>query len=118
MQDFIIAMLAISAILIIRDMAKIVFWGRKKNDPVYDCHPQKERMEQYARSLQKLADTFYHMPYRREHLSQSETEGIFEEVREKLCSHCPGQNRCWTHPPARWAVPSLRRAVRHGRLCG
>lgn len=96
MQDFIIAMLAISAILIIRDMAKIVFWGRKKNDPVYDCHPQKERMEQYARSLQKLADTFYHMPYRREHLSHSETEGIFEEVREKLCSHCPGQNRCWT----------------------
>ena len=32
MQDFIIAMLAISAILIIRDMAKIVFWGRKKNE--------------------------------------------------------------------------------------
>lgn len=33
MQDFIIAMLAISAILIIRDMAKIVFWGRKRMIP-------------------------------------------------------------------------------------
>lgn len=95
MQDLIIAMLAISSVLIIRDMAKIVFWGRKKQDPVYDCHPQKERMEQYAQSLQKLADTFYSMPYRREHLSESETEGIFEEVRGKLCNHCSGKVKCW-----------------------
>lgn len=97
MQDLIIAMLAISSVLIIRDMAKIVFWGRKKPDPIYDCHPQKERMEQYAQSLQKLADTFYSMPYRREHLSTSETDGIFEEVKEKLCNHCSGKVKCWMH---------------------
>lgn len=89
MQDLIIAMLAISAILILRDMAKIVFWGRKKEDPVYDCHPQKERMEQYAQSLQKLADTFYQMPCRRERLSNSEIEGIFAKMQDKLCSRCP-----------------------------
>lgn len=107
MQDLIIAMLAISTILIIRDMAKIVLWGRKRNDPVYDCHPQKERMEQYAQSLQKLADTFYRMPYRREHLSESETSGIFEEVREKLCNRCPGKAQCWT----------LQEALTYKKVC-
>lgn len=95
MQDLIIAMLAISAILILRDMAKIVFWGRKKEDPVYDCHPQKERMEQYAQSLQKLADTFYQMPCRRERLSNSEIEGIFAKMQDKLCSRCPKKEICW-----------------------
>ena len=79
MQDLIIAMLAISAILILRGHGKNCLWGEKKEDPVYDCHPQKERMEQYAQSLQKLADTFYQMPCRRERLSNSEIEGIFSQ---------------------------------------
>ena len=62
MQIWMVAMLAVSAVLILRDMAKLVFTGRKKGRPVYDVYPQKEKIDRYARSLQKLAHTFYEMP--------------------------------------------------------
>ena len=50
MQMWMIAMLAVSAVLIVRDMAKLIFTDRKKGKPVYDVYPQKERIERYARS--------------------------------------------------------------------
>ena len=62
MQIWMVAMLAVSAVLILRDMAKLVFTGRKKGRPVYDVYPQKEKIDRYARALQKLAHTFYEMP--------------------------------------------------------
>jgi len=95
MQEWIIAMLAISAILIIRDMAKTIFPRRKKNTAIYDQHPQKARIEQYALSLQKLANTFYSMPYRKEHLSSSEIENIFGNVQDKVCENCSQKESCW-----------------------
>lgn len=95
MQEWIIAMLAISAILIIRDMAKTIFSGKKKNTAIYDQHPQKARIEQYALSLQKLANTFYSMPYRKEHLSSSEIENIFGNVQDKVCEDCSRKESCW-----------------------
>lgn len=95
MQGWIIAMLAISGILIIRDMAKTVFLGREKKVAIYDQHPQKERIEKYALSLQKLANTFYSMPYRKEHLSNSEIENIFSSVQEKVCDQCQRKETCW-----------------------
>lgn len=95
MQEWIIAMLAISGILIIRDMAKTVFSGRKQKVAIYDQHPQKERIEKYALSLQKLANTFYSMPYRKEHLSNSEIENIFGSVQEKVCNQCQKKESCW-----------------------
>ena len=47
MQMWMIAMLAFSAILIVRDMAKLIFTDRKKGKPIYDDYPQKERMERW-----------------------------------------------------------------------
>ena len=70
MQIWMVAMLAVSAVLILRDMAKLVFTGRKKGRPVYDVYPQKEKIDRYARSLQKLAHTFYEMPGRQEQFRQ------------------------------------------------
>ena len=51
MQIWMVAMLAVSTVLILRDMAKLVFTGRKKGRPVYDVYPQKEKIDRYARSL-------------------------------------------------------------------
>ena len=69
MQEWIIAMLVISALLIIRDMAKTILsdqvW-KEETLPLYDIHPQKEKVEKYAESFQKLADTFYELPSYRE----------------------------------------------------
>lgn len=92
MQEWIIAMLVVSALLILRDMAKTIFSDMKKSAAtlVYDQHPQKEKMQRYARSFQKLADSFYGMPYRKDYLSGGELEELVEQLRERQCKTCPG----------------------------
>ena len=71
MQEWMIAMLVISVLLVIRDMAKTILAGNMPDMqeilPLYESHPQKEKVERYAASFQKLADTFYGMPYRKEY---------------------------------------------------
>ena len=67
MQEWMIAMLVISVLLILRDMAKTIFSEMKKSAATlaYEQHPQKEKMQRYAESFQKLANSFYGMPYRK-----------------------------------------------------
>ena len=95
MQMWMIAMLAFSAILIVRDMAKLIFTDRKKGKPIYDDYPQKEKMERYARSFQRLAHTFYEMPNYQEQLTQTEVWDIFSEVKNNVCRECPRKDKCW-----------------------
>ena len=49
MQEWIIAMLVVSILLILRDMAKTVFSGRTQEKeemmPLCESHPQKEKVE-------------------------------------------------------------------------
>ena len=62
MQEWIIAMLVISVLLVLRDMAKVFFRGRsflKAEQPAEEKNPQKEKVERYAASFRKLADSFY-----------------------------------------------------------
>ena len=63
MRELILAMLVISAFLLIRDMAKIFSSGRKalQVETIYDNHPQKKKMQQYAESFEKLSDCFYRL---------------------------------------------------------
>ena len=63
MREWILAMLGISALLLIRDMAKIISSGRKTTqvETIYDNHPQKLKMEKYAESFEQLAESFYRM---------------------------------------------------------
>ena len=67
MQEWMIAMLVISIMLIIRDMAKTILAENlpdtEELPSLQEGHPQKERVEKYAASFQKLADTFYGMPF-------------------------------------------------------
>lgn len=99
MQEWMIAMLVISMLLVLRDMAKIILAGRipKKRDSyeLGENHPQKEKVERYAASFQKLADTFYGMPYRKEYLSSGQIDGILQDAREDMCSRCYHRELCW-----------------------
>lgn len=97
MQEWIIAMLVISVLLILRDMAKTIFSEMKKSAATlaYGQHPQKEKMQRYADSFQKLADSFYGLPYRKDYLSSSEVDAMVTEVQEGLCRRCHLHQTCW-----------------------
>ena len=97
MQEWIIAMLVISVLLILRDMAKTIFSETKKSAAAlaYDRHPQKEKMQRYADSFQKLADSFYGLPYRKDYLSASEIDAMVAEVQEGVCRRCHLNQVCW-----------------------
>lgn len=99
MQEWIIAMLVISVLLILRDMAKTFLKGRKPGAEaaaaLCENHPQKEKIEHYAESFQKLADTFYGMPYRKEYFSKGQISRIQEAVNEMVCSSCYQREICW-----------------------
>lgn len=97
MQEWIIAMLVIGVLLILRDMAKTIFSEMKKSAAAlsYDQHPQKEKMQRYAESFQKLAGSFYGMPYRKDYLSGYELDGMIDEMQEEICQKCQQDHACW-----------------------
>lgn len=99
MQEWIIAMLVISVLLIMRDMAKTILAVRtpKKEEllPLCESHPQKEKVERYAASFQKLADTFYGMPYKKDYLSGGQIERIILDTNQRVCGRCYQREICW-----------------------
>ena len=98
MQEWIIAMLVISVLLVVRDMAKTFFRGRsflKAEQPAEEKNPQKEKVERYAASFRKLADSFYGLPYRKDYLSSGQVEGMIRETCEEVCDHCYQREMCW-----------------------
>ena len=98
MQEWIIAMLVISVLLVLRDMAKVFFRGRsflKAERPAEEKNPQKEKVERYAASFRKLADSFYGLPYRKDYLSNGQVDGIIRETCDEICSHCYQREICW-----------------------
>ena len=63
MREWMIAMLVISGFLLVRDMAK-VFWGERQSlqvESIYENHPQKKKMIQYAESFERLSESFYRL---------------------------------------------------------
>lgn len=99
MQEWIIAMLVISILLVFRDMAKTILAGclpkKKEQFTICESHPQKEKVERYAASFQKLAETFYGMPYRKDYLSHGQIESILRSANEEMCSRCYHREICW-----------------------
>ena len=120
MQEWIIAMLVISMLLILRDMAKTILSGRKteKEDVFFsgESHPRKEKVERYAESFRKLADTFYGMPYRRECLSAGQVEQILADTGEEMCGQCYHREICGGNQEAfsRCGGEALIRAMEEG----
>ena len=111
MQEWIIAMLVISVLLILRDMAKTILTGRmsKKEEifPIGEDHPQKEKVERYAAAFQKLADTFYGMPYKKEYLSSGQIERI-------LTKQCVRGEKHWYVLSKKMIKENLRNFVCNG----
>ena len=68
---------------------------KKKRFPLGGEHPQKEKVERYAASFQKLADTFYGMPYKKEYLSSAQVENVIRETGERFCRNCYRRELCW-----------------------
>lgn len=103
MQEWIVAMLVIFALLILRDMAKTVFSEMKKSAVALACdqNPQKEKMQRYAESFQKLANSFYGMPGRKDYLSGNEIEELVERAQGHLCCSCHLNQLCWKQQPIR-----------------
>ena len=119
MQEWMIAMLVIGVLLLLRDMAKTIFSEMKKSAAAldYDRHPQKEKMQRYAESFQKLANSFYGMPCRKDYLSSSELKDLIEEAKEEVCRKCSLNQVCWTqHYPQTYQrlYGLLRNAVPEG----
>ena len=52
-------------------------------------------MERFAAAFQKLADTFYGMPYKKEYLSSGQIERILTDANDRLCSNCYHREICW-----------------------
>ena len=88
MQEWVIAMLAIIGLFILRDMAKTVLSRRTSKEEeltqLCESHPQKEKAERYAQSFQKLADTFYGMPFRTDYLSAGQVDWVFCQASGKI----------------------------------
>ena len=85
-------------LLVLRDMAKVFFRGRsflKAEQPAEEKNPQKEKVERYAASFRKLADSFYGLPYRKDYLSNGQVDGIIRETCDEICSHCYQREICW-----------------------
>ena len=96
MGEFIIAVFIVSLLWVIWDVIKLAFSERYREDAVLDADgPGRERMERYAESFVRLADTFQHMPCKKERFSENDVRGIFQEVQENVCSQCPQREFCW-----------------------
>lgn len=99
MQEWMIAMLVVSLLLIIRDMAKTILSDKTPDPeaalPLGGENPQKEKVQRYAASFQKLADTFYGLPYRKEYLSSGQVERIIAGTNERVCAKCYQKDACW-----------------------
>ena len=101
MQEWMIAMFIVSILLILRDMAKTVFSDMRKSAAtvIYEEHPQKERMRRYAAAFQKLADSFYGLPYRKDYISNGEMEDMIRLLRDGPCRSCTAGKLCWEEHP-------------------
>ena len=98
MQEWMIAMLVISVLLVLRDMAKTFFKGRRlgiAEGVPQEKNPQREKVEKYAASFRKLADSFYGLPYRKDYLSSGQVDTIIRDACETVCSHCYQREMCW-----------------------
>ena len=63
MNEWILAMLVISILLLVRVMAKFFYTTRQtlQMETINDNHPQKKKLTQYAESFEKLSNRFYQL---------------------------------------------------------
>lgn len=119
MSVWIVAMFVVSALLIGKDMAKAFLSLKKRPEevPVGQVlgQPQRERMEKYAQAFQKLADTFYGMPYRRDYLSTEQAQDVVWQAYGRVCGNCHQSQECWEGDGRLCLGEKLVRALESGK---
>ena len=97
MGEFVIAVLIVSLLWVMWDAIKLSLKerGREETAAALAVEPGRERLENFAGSFFNLADTFAHLPSKKERLSEEDIEGVFQEVRERVCANCESRQACW-----------------------
>lgn len=57
--------------------------------------PEQEQLQKYAEAFFGLSKLFLEMPSQKEHLGDSDLEGLFDSVRGQACSGCGRASICW-----------------------
>ncbi len=62
---------------------------------VVTYNPGKDKMEESAKAFRNLANTFYSLPSKKEHLDKEDLEMMVQEVSDELCCACEKWETCW-----------------------
>lgn len=97
MGEFVIAVLIVSLLWVMWDSIKLALKekGREETAAALAAEPGRERLESCADSFMRLADTFAHLPSKKERLSEGDIQEVFGEVRERVCQNCERLEACW-----------------------
>lgn len=97
MGEFVIAVLIVSLLWVMWDAIKLALKekGREETAAALAAEPGRERLESFADSFLRLADTFSHLPCKKERLNEGDIQGVFREVKDRVCQSCEQREVCW-----------------------
>ena len=97
MGEFVIAVLIVSLLWVMWDAIKLTLRekGREETAAALAAEPGRERLESFADSFLRLADTFSHLPCKKERLNEGDIQGVFREVKDRVCQSCEQREGCW-----------------------
>lgn len=96
MGEILIAVLLVSILWIIWDMAKL-FLGEKPDMPDESAvrEPGRQKLNQYAEAFERLSETFLKLPEQKENLKKEELEEILKRTSNRVCRNCEALEWCW-----------------------
>ena len=98
MVEFVAAALIVSGFWMLLELGRFLLNALPKEQAMMELSvaPGREYVEKYVEAFWRLAESYQEMPKKKERFGDEEVEHIFGEMREKLCSHCPQGEECWT----------------------
>lgn len=96
MGELLMAVLLVSILWIIWDMAKM-FLEERQELPEKDVvrEPGRQKLNQYAEAFDRLSEIFLKLPKGRECFTREDMDGIIREVAGKICRGCEAADWCW-----------------------
>lgn len=96
MGEILIAVLLVSVLWIIWDMAKM-FLEEKPDMPDDSAvrEPGRQKLNQYAEAFERLSETFLELPERKEELKKENLEEIVRKTSNQVCRNCDALRWCW-----------------------
>lgn len=96
MGEILIAVLLVSVLWIIWDMAKM-FLGEKPDMPDESAvrEPGRQKLNQYAEAFERLSETFLKLPEQKDDLQKEDMEEILKVTSNRVCRNCEALEWCW-----------------------